>query len=311
MCGCQSGDIHLFIKDYILATNHYFGNYSNKGEQRLVEDLIVESIKVMGVDTYYLPNDNSQARDLLYGEDPTKKFESSFPVEIYVNNFTEYGGEKEFFSKFGLEIKNKVTVTMSKRSFSERVPQNTFTRPREGDLIYIPFLNGTGELFEITFVNQTKDFFMLGRQVPYFYELELEKFRYSQEAIQTGNDDIDSVVTDSAYTINLYMSGNNNTDYIFKEVVFQTPDYTQANATAVALVQTWTPSLGLLTVTNIAGEFNLNQLIVGASSNAQSTLVSFDPLENPARKEVYDNQYISIQGGDITNTSEINPFGKL
>jgi hypothetical protein len=39
--------------------------------------------------------------------------------------------------------------------------------------------------------------------------------------------------------------------------------------------------------------------------------VSFDPLENPARKEVYDNQYISIQGGDITNTSEINPFGKL
>jgi hypothetical protein len=141
--------------------------------------------------------------------------------------------------------------------------------------------------------------------------LELEKFRYSQEAIQTGNEDIDSVVTDSAYTINLYMSGNNNTDYIFKEVVFQTPDYTQANATAVALVQTWTPSLGLLTVTNIAGEFNLNQLIVGASSNAQSTLVSFDPLENPARKEVYDNQYISIQGGDITNTSEINPFGKL
>ena len=311
MCGCQSGDIHLFIKDYILATNHYFGNYNNKGEQRLIEDIIVESIKVMGVDTYYLPNDNSQARDLLYGEDPTKKFESSFPVEIYVNNFTEYGGEKEFFSKFGLEIKNKVTVTMSKRSFSERVPQNTFTRPREGDLIYIPFLNGTGELFEITFVNQTKDFFMLGRQVPYFYELELEKFRYSQEAIQTGNDDIDSVVTDSAYTINLYMSGTNNINYTFKEVVFQTPDYTQANATAVALVQTWTPSLGLLTVTNIAGEFNLNQLVIGSSSNAQSTLVSFDPLENPARKEVYDNQYINIQGTDITNTSEINPFGKL
>ena len=294
-----------------MATNHYFGNYNNKGEQRLIEDIIVESIKVMGVDTYYLPNDNSQARDLLYGEDPTKKFESSFPVEIYVNNFTEYGGEKEFFSKFGLEIKNKVTVTMSKRSFSERVPQNTFTRPREGDLIYIPFLNGTGELFEITFVNQTKDFFMLGRQVPYFYELDLEKFRYSQEAIQTGNDDIDSVVTDSAYTINLYMSGTNNINYTFKEVVFQTPDYTQANATAVALVQTWTPSLGLLTVTNIAGEFNLNQLVIGSSSNAQSTLVSFDPLENPARKEVYDNQYINIQGTDITNTSEINPFGKL
>jgi len=294
-----------------MATSQYFSLYSNKGEQRLIEDLIVESIKIMGTDVFYLPNDNNAARDLLYGEDPVKKFESAFPIEIYPTNVTEYGGEKEFFSKFGLEIKNQMSVIMSKRSFSQRVPQNTYTRPREGDLLYIPFLNGTGELYEIKFTNQTKDFFMLGRQVPYFYELELEKFRYSQEAIQTGNDDIDSVVTDSAYTINLYMSGNNNTDYIFKEVVFQTPDYTQANATAVALVQTWTPSLGLLTVTNIAGEFNLNQLIVGASSNAQSTLVSFDPLENPARKEVYDNQYISIQGGDITNTSEINPFGKL
>ena len=209
----------------------------------------------MGVDTYYLPNDNSQARDLLYGEDPTKKFESSFPVEIYVNNFTEYGGEKEFFSKFGLEIKNKVTVTMSKRSFSERVPQNTFTRPREGDLIYIPFLNGTGELFEITFVNQTKDFFMLGRQVPYFYELELEKFRYSQEAIQTGIKDIDSVVTDSAYTITLHVGVGNDVNYIPKEVVFQTPTMYESDATAVALVQSWTPSSGVLTVTNIAGEF--------------------------------------------------------
>ena len=294
-----------------MATSHYFNNYGSTNEQRVIEDLIVESIKIMGFDAYYLPNTNDQARDLLYGEDPLKKFTTAFQLELYLSNSTEYMGEKEFFSKFGLEIKNQVSVIMSKRAFSERVPQNTYTRPREGDLIYVPFLNGTGELYEIKFTNQTKDFFMLGRQVPYFYELDLEKFRYSQEAIQTGNDDIDSVVTDSAYTINLYMSGTNNINYTFKEVVFQTPDYTQANATAVALVQTWTPSLGLLTVTNIAGEFNLNQLVVGASSNAQSTLVSFNPLENPARKEVYDNQYINIQGTDITNTSEINPFGKL
>ena len=311
MCGCQSGDIHLFIKDYILATNHYFGNYNNKGEQRLIEDIIVESIKVMGVDTYYLPNDNDQARDLLYGEDPVRKFESAFPIEIYVNNFTEYGGEKEFFSKFGLEIKNKVTVTMSKRSFSQRVPQDTYTRPREGDLIYIPFLNGTGELFEITFVNQTKDFFMLGRQVPYFYELELEKFRYSQEAIQTGQMEIDSVVTDSAYTIHLNTGTGNNIKYTPKEIVFQAPDITLANATAVALVQSWVPNEHSLSVTNIAGEFIDGEMIIGSSSNAQYVLSTFDPMEQPARKENYDNQYIDTQAGNIVDMSESNPFGKI
>ena len=179
-----------------MSTNHYFNNYGAKNEQRLVEDLIVESIKLMGTDVYYLPNENDQARDLIYGEDPLKIFTSAFPIEIYPSNVTDYGGEKEFFSKFGLEIKNQITVIMSKRSFTQRVPQNTFTRPREGDLIYIPFLNGTGELYEIKFTNQNKDFFMLGRKAPYFYELEMEKFKYSQEVIDTGIYDIDIAVTD-------------------------------------------------------------------------------------------------------------------
>jgi hypothetical protein len=296
-----------------MATSHYFGNYSNKGEQRLIEDIIVESIKIMGTDVFYLPNDNDAARDLLYGEDPVRKFESAFPIEIYPTNVTEYGGEKEFFSKFGLEIKNKVTVTMSKRSFSQRVPQDTYTRPREGDLIYIPFLNGTGELFEITFVNQTKDFFMLGRQVPYFYELELEKFRYSQEAIQTGQMEIDSVVTDSAYTLNLNLSvpDGNNIKYTIKEVVYQAPNRLQADATAVALVQSWIPHTGVLTVTNIAGEFIDGELIIGVSSGAEYPLRAYDPLENPARKENYDNQYIDTQAGNIVDMSESNPFGKI
>jgi hypothetical protein len=294
-----------------MATSHYFGNYNNKGEQRLIEDIIVESIKIMGTDVFYIPNDNDVARDLLYGEDPVKRFEAAYPIEIYPTNVTEYGGEKEFFSKFGLEIKNQMSVIMSKRSFSQRIPQDNFSRPREGDLLYIPFLNGTGELYEIKFTNQTKDFFMLGRQAPYFYELELEKFRYSQEAIQTGVTDIDSVVTDSAYTINLYVGAGNHTNYILKEIVFQTPTMYQANATAVALVQSWIPRTGVLSVTNIAGEFLENQLIVGASSNAQFMLTSFDPLDAPSRKENYDNQYIDTQAGNIVDMSESNPFGKI
>ncbi len=160
-----------------MATSQYFNNYNAKyGEQRLYEDLIVESIKIMGFDGYYLPNDNDQARDLLFGEDPVKRFESAFTLEFYMSNAMDYLGEKEFFSKFGLEIKNNVKVIVSRRSFQERVPQNVYQRPREGDLIYIPFLNGTGELYEITFADQDKEFHTLGRVVPYFYELSLEKF---------------------------------------------------------------------------------------------------------------------------------------
>jgi hypothetical protein len=293
-----------------MAVSHYFNNYGSLPEQRVIEDLIVESIKVQGFEAYYLPNDNDAARDLLFGEDPVKKFKSAFPLEMYLSNSLEYAGEKEFFSKFGLEIKNSVQVILSKRSFSERVPQDTFTRPREGDLVYIPFLNGTGELYEIKFTNQTKDFFMLGRKVPYFYELEMEKFKYSQESIATGIPDIDSVVTDSAYTLHLNLGAGTGT-YAINEIVFQSPDSTYANATSVAVVQSWIPSSSTLSVSNIAGEFIGSQSIIGQSSGSNYPLASFDPLANPANKENYDNEYIANSAITITDFSESNPFGSI
>ena len=246
----------------------------------------------------------------MYGEDPVKKFNSAFPVEFYLSSSLEYSGEREFFSKFGLEIKNNATVILSKRSFSQRVPQNTFTRPREGDLVYVPFLNGTGELFEIKFVNQTKDFFTLGRKIPFFYELELEKFKYSQEVIDTGIEDIDDAVTQSGYTIDLNVANGAN-NYIQKEIVYQAPDSTQANATVVAIVQHWSNTSNTLSVTNIAGEFISNNIIIGAVSNARHTLVSFDPLKDSTRNETYDNLYIENQANNITDFTEINPFGKI
>ena len=289
----------------------YFNNYNSTAEQRVVEDLIVESIKIMGTDAYYLPNDNDLARDILFGEDPVKKFKSAFPVEFYLSTALEYTGEREFFSKFGLEIKNNVNVIISKRSFSQRVPQNIFTRPREGDLIYVPFLNGTGELYEIKFVDQTKDFFTLGRKIPFFYELQLEKFKYSQEIIDTGVEDIDDAVSQSAYTIDLNVANNGTGQYVSKEIVFQSTDQTQNNATAIGIVQEWNKTNNVLSITNITGEIDDNVMIIGASSNARYTLTTYDPLKDSSRNSTYDNQYIDNQANSIIDISEINPFGSL
>lgn len=295
-----------------MATSQYFNNYNAIHEQRLVEDIVVESIKIMGHDAYYLPNDNDAARDILYGEDPVKKFQSAFPIEFYLTSALEYSGERDFFSKFGLEIKNNVNIIISKRSFSQRVPQNTFTRPREGDLVYVPMLNGQGELYEIKFTNQNKDFFALGRKIPFFYELELEKFKYSHEVLDTGIQDIDNIVADNSYTIDLSLNSiTGSGTYAIREVVYQAPDETQANATAVAIVQSWTPSANSLTITNIAGEFTANGLVIGASSNARHTLITYDPLQDNVRTDSYDNQYIEQSGESIIDFTEINPFGDI
>jgi hypothetical protein len=294
-----------------MATSPYFNNYAAKyDEQRLVEDLISESIQIMGFNGFYCPNDNQNARDLIYGEDPVKKFETAFSIEMYLSSATENLGEKEMFTKFGLEIRNQVTVIVAKRAFTQRVPQDTYKRPREGDLIYIPFLNGTGELYEIKFVNQNKDFFMLGRKVPYYYELELELFKYSQEVISTGMPEIDVVVTDSAYTLHLN-TGSGIGTFTTTEIAYQSPDATFANATSYGTVQTWIPSSNTLSVTNIYGEFIDGHTIIGQSSNAQFTLATYDPLYEPATKESYDNELIKTTAQPYVNTSESNPIGGL
>ena len=293
-----------------MATSVYFNNYNSVAEQRVLEDLIVESIKIMGFDGYYLPNDNDIARDLLFGEDPVKKFQSAFPLELYLSNSLDYDGEKEFFSKFGLEIKNNVNVIVSKRSFQQRVPQNVFQRPREGDLIYVPFLNGTGELYEIKFADQDKDFNTLGRKVPYFYELQLEKFKFSHELINTGVQEIDDSATFSSYTIQLNVAAGAGT-YQNKEIVYQALDSTEANATVVAVVQEWNKKANTLNVTNIAGEFIPNRNIIGASSNASYVLANFNPLKDSTRDESSDNYIIENQANSIIDFSETNPFGSI
>jgi len=382
--------------------NKYFNNYGTaaKPEQRVIEDLICESIKIMGFQAFYLPNTNDSARDLLYGEDPVKKFQDAFPLEMYLSSDPkDYIGQRDIFTKFGLEIKDDINVILSRRSFQQRVPQNTFTRPREGDLVYVPVTNGVGELFEIKFVEHNKDFNMLGKKYPYFYELSLEKYKYSQELIQTGVADIDVVVSDSAYTTHLNvdsrllhnykpinwsaavynngylnintvdttlvpilqslkvgdtfsyvmnnttyiqqpitqvlisgslyriqtanttagtvttfsapLSGSNGLNYIVGELVYQSPDTTQANATSIGYVQSWDSKSDVLSLNTVAGEFIDGMFIVGASSNAQYTLVTYDPLNNPAIKENYDNSYLSTSANSIIDFSETNPFGSI
>jgi hypothetical protein len=295
-----------------MPTNHYFNFYGSRPEQRLVEDLMVEAIKQYGFDGYYIHNDNNQARDLLYGEDPLKRFRAAYPVELYLSNATGYDGEQEFFSKFGLEIRNSVSVMLSKRTFEQRVPQNVISRPQEGDLVYIPFTgsSGQGELYEIKFVQANKDMFMLGRKNPYFYELHLELFKYSQEIIDTGVPEVDVVSVESSYNIPLTM-GTGTGNYLYKEVVYQSPDGTYANATCQAICAEWNGPSETLNITNIAGDFLSNNIVYGVSSGAHYNLITYDPMESSQQYVAYDNKIIQQEANNVVNMSEFNPFGGI
>lgn len=289
-----------------MATNLYFNNFGSNPEQRLMEDLMIETIKINGVDCYYIPNINEAARDLIYGEDPLKKFTAAYPLELYITNVDGYEGEREFFSKFGLEIRNNMSVIVSKRSFSRWVPQS-FQRPREGDLIYIPFLSQTGEMYEIKYVNYTDAFYVMGNKYPYFYKLELEKFKYSQETIDVGIPNIDDIVFDNAYNITLTMNtvtGNGN--FIQGESVHNTAN------TVYGTVTSWDKPTGILKVTDLYGTFANNTLVRGNTSNASyTTSQTPDELIDPQEREMYDNKVIQTEADEIIDFSESNPFGSI
>lgn len=316
-----------------MTINHYFQNYSAVNEQRLMESLITESIQIMGFNAFYLPNSNEEARDLLYGEDPLKTFVSQFQVEMYLSSALEYGGDREFFSKFGLEIRNTASVIVSKKAFEERVTniESNILRPREGDLVYVPFLNGTGELFEIKFVNQTKDFFSLGRKIPYYYELELEKFKYSNELVSTGVPGIDKVMTDDAYTLDLNMDLSTGAgNYLVGEIVWQSPDDTYANLNATGTVSGWYPNTNAdlisttlnentttfmtsnsLQLISVAGEFTYDTPVFGSYSSAFYDILAYDPLEDATVSNPSDNQYIEHSANGIVVKTETNQFGTI
>ena len=132
-----------------MATNQYFNNYgTNTPDQRLIESIIIESIKVYGIDVNYLPR-TLVNEDTIFGEDRVSQFKDSRVIEMYIKNVEGFEGQGDFLSKFGLDIRDQITFTVAIRRFDQL--ESGYPRPREGDLIYFPLGERAG-LFEIQFV---------------------------------------------------------------------------------------------------------------------------------------------------------------
>ena len=294
-----------------MPLNHYFNNYRSKAEQGLVESWITESIQIMGVEAFYLPLRNRMARDLVYGEDPLKTFPDAFAIEIYPVNATEYTGDRDFFSKFGLEIRNNITVVLSKRTYHQRVRNMTqLSRPMEGDLIYIPVLNGFGELYEIRFVNQTWDMAMMGRKIPFCYEIELEKFKYSHEEISTGIKQIDIIQQVEAYA-QQYTCNTLNGLFQIGEIALQGTDNTWANATNYGTVVSLDAKNLIIVLDGINGTFTIGGTLYGNTSGANCILTGTNSMFQAQEHASYDNETINTEANTYVDLSESNPFGIL
>jgi len=182
-----------------MATNFFFNNYTNSQEQLLIEDLVVESIKMYGQDMYYLPR-TIYAKNEVYGEDSSSQYKSFFNVEMYIKNVEGFEGEGDFLSKFNLEVRDRITFTIAKRVYDNEVATVEATsRPQEGDLIYFPL---TQKLYQIKFVEHEAIFYQLGALQT--YDLQCEIFEYSGELLQTGIFEVDNLMPQYSFITSSY-----------------------------------------------------------------------------------------------------------
>jgi Virus neck protein len=197
-----------------MALNPFF-LHGTSSEQRLVQDLINEQLKMYGVEVVYIPRKFVNKKTIIE-EVTSSRFDDNFAIEAYLNNYDGYSGQGDILTKFGVSLKDELLITISKERFEDFIAPFLAalddgteesdiilsSRPREGDLIYFPL----GErLFEVKFVEHENPFYQLGRN--YVYELKCELFEYEDEIIDTSIDEIDTQIKEEGYITTLNLIG--------------------------------------------------------------------------------------------------------
>jgi hypothetical protein len=195
-----------------MATNFFFNNFKSSQEQLLLENLIIEAIRIYGEDMYYIPRKLGNF-DQLYTADDQSRYDQAFLVELYIKSVDGFSGDGNFMSKFGLEIRDQVVFSIAQRVFSDEVgAYTTLVRPLEGDVIYFPL---NKKVFQIKSVSKFEMFYQLGALQT--WELTCELFEYSNEIFNTGIPEIDILQTKFSTNILDYSIMDEEGNYLTDE----------------------------------------------------------------------------------------------
>jgi hypothetical protein len=295
-----------------MATNLYFSQKVSS-EQNLYEDITIESLKMFGQDVYYLPRDIVN-EDRIFGDDVPSRFNSSYKIEMYIENTDGFDGEGDLFTKFGVEIRDQATFVVARRRWTSTI--NRFDndinseRPREGDLVYIPMSNS---MFQIMAVEHEQPFYQLSNLST--YKLRCELFEYNDEDFDTNVAAIDGIETSYAYEYLLTLDSAGG-GFTVGEAVNQTL------STGVIMsgeVASFSDSDNVLKLIHIGAddgkyhEFVANRFVVGTTDlsisgkKATSTVTAVGEDNQISQNE--QNTDFSTIGASFLDFSENNPFG--
>lgn len=291
----------------------YFSQGS-RSEQQLYEEIIIESLKIYGQDIYYLPRDIVN-KDNILNEDASSRFNSSYKIEMYIENIEGFDGEGDLFTKFGVEIRDQATFIVAKKRWEQTVARydNEIqgVRPFEGDLLYIPF---SKKLFQIMHVEHEQPFYQL-KDLP-TYKLRCELFEFSGEDFDTDIADIDGIERQYGYEYLLTLDSASG-GFTLGETVNQT---FSDGVVMSGEVSRWSDSDRILGVINAGADdglyhsFITGRQVVGTKDvdlgvgTANSVATVSAVAEDNQLSNTEQNTYFDTLT-DFLDFSESNPFG--
>lgn len=301
------------------TTNVYF-SHGTRNEQYLIEDLIIESLRIYGQEFFYIPR-TLVSKDNILGEDRLSEFKTSFPIEMYFENVDSLDGQGAFIQKFGLMMEQSATLVVARRRWDQLIGRygvtSIPTRPNEGDLIYFPLTKG---LFEIKFVKHQDPFYQLGKL--YVYKLQVELFQYASERIDTGIAAVDAFETLKTFSTNTTRTNFGELTRI--DVTNQGSGYTSApnvTITGDGIGATASAQLGTglsagkvirIDIVNPGTSYNTTPTVTISAPASGVTATAVATIEaNIDKVESYgDNNSFKTEGADVL-FSENNPFGEV
>jgi hypothetical protein len=301
------------------TTNVYFTN-GIRTEQMLIEDLIIESLRIYGQEVFYIPR-TLVSKDNILGEDRLSEFKTAFPIEMYFENIDSFAGQGPFLQKFGLMLEQQATLVVARRRWDQFIGRYDITilpdRPCEGDLIYFPLSKG---LFEVKFVQHQDPFYQLGKL--YVYKLQVELFQYSSERIDTGLAEVDAFETLKTFSTNtsrtkyggltnISITSNGSGYTSAPTVVLQSSTGIGASATATLGTGVAADKVIGVTITNAGTGYQIAPTVSftggGGSGAAAVAIVKIDIDKVDS---FGDNNTFKQEAADVLFSAN-NPFGDI
>jgi len=308
-----------------MGRNVYF-NHAVKSEQNLYEDLIIEAMEIYGLQVYYLPR-TIKKLDNIFNEDIASEFGDAYMITMYLEDQDQgFGGEQHIMSKFGLEVRDTANWIIARKTWEQFIGiQNNVIvsgRPNEGDLIFVPLTN---TFFEIKFVEHEQPFYQLGNI--FVYKLQAETFEFGHEKFDTGIEVIDNAIDFRyAFSQRILISDGNGIQFKVGEDVRQLVGYNRNNEPiyvngSIGEVDYISPISGYLLINNIYSSSNVDRFFIpsgqsairkleGLETGALWGIAEVNDIKTLPNDPMADNLDFEIEGDEILDFSERNPFGE-